>query len=153
MFLPIEIYWEQSITSQDNIYPQKRPCCQWNVVTSGLLIPPNLSVLAFPQGLSCLAWLPAFNQNFSYLQGNHQHLASYLHLPYSLTSAKLISPCSKGKCSSQTCLILSSLFTLRGEVERAKRKDETVSCFPSALVIQIILAFSGALFDSLLFLR
>lgn len=51
---------------QDNIYPQERICVQWNVIASGLLIPPNLSVLAFPQGASYLVWLPDFNYKFFY---------------------------------------------------------------------------------------
>lgn len=106
------------------------------MVTSGLLIPPNLSILAFPQGASCLVRLPVFNYKFSYLPGNHQHLASCSWVPQSPhPSPKLISSSSKGKCFCQTFLILSNLFTQRREVGRAKRIEEAVSSFLSALAI------------------
>lgn len=98
-------------------YPQERIFLRRNAVTSGPRIPPDLSVLAFPQGASCLVWLPAFNEKVSYLQGNHQHLASCSHFPQSPHPApKLISPCSKGKGFCQTFLILSNLFTQRRKV-------------------------------------
>lgn len=104
------------------------------MITSVWLIPPNLSILAFPQGASCLVPLPVFNYKFSYLLGNHQHLASCSRVPQSRhPTSKLISSCSIGKCFCQTFFILSNLFTRRREVGRAKRTEEKVSSFLSAL--------------------